>query len=234
MDPRATVPEAASWAVAPVPMAVILTVPPDPLKSSPAIELLNDPIASVPGPAKLPSVTVEFTGMALVIPRDSVPLLLMKVGPTYVFEPESVVSPCETIRSEFALVPVIGPVTVMPFAPPCSVSFVPFFASVPESVRGPLPAFWIVSEPLPSAKTFFESVPAAPVYCRMPEDVAATPRFTVLPVPSDWAAVPEATAAIASVPFWTFVAPPYVLAADMVKVPVPALVSEPAPDIVPE
>lgn len=123
------------------------------------------------------------------------------------FVAERVVRPCDTVRSELELDPTIRPVTVMPDEPPLRVRTVPFFVSVPESVRRPLPAFWIVSEPLPRAKMFLPSVPETPAYWRMPDDVEATPRFTVAFVPSDWIAVARPTVEIASVPFWTFVVP---------------------------
>ena len=101
--------------------------------------------------------------MAFEMPRASVPLELMNVGPLYVPVVESVVRPFWTARSELASVPMICPVTVMPWAPPQSRSTVPFLLSAPERVSNPVPEFWIVSVPLPNAKTFFDSVPEPPV-----------------------------------------------------------------------
>lgn len=75
------VPVAVSWAEA-VWLAAIATVPPEPLKSRPPIALVKVPVVRRPGPAALPIVTIEFDGMALEIPRASVPLSWMNVGPT--------------------------------------------------------------------------------------------------------------------------------------------------------
>ena len=59
--------------------------------------------------------------------------------------------PLRTTMSELELEPTIRPVTLMPREPPSNRRTVPFFVSVPESERAPLPALRTVSEPLPRA-----------------------------------------------------------------------------------
>ena len=63
-------------------VGVRLIVPPEPLKSSPPMALVNVPVDSVPGPPSPPAyvppiVTMEFDGIALSMPRTSVPFELM-------------------------------------------------------------------------------------------------------------------------------------------------------------
>ena len=81
-----------------------------------------------------------------------------------------------------------------------------------------------------------------PVYSRMPEDVPAEPRLTVLPVPSDCAVVPVATVSICTVPAWTLVVPLKVLlplsatvsVVVFVRPPVPLRVTAITPDELPD
>ena len=63
-------------------MGVMLIVPPEPLKRSPPMAFVNVPVDSVPAPPSPPAyvppiVTMEFDGIALSIPRTSVPLELI-------------------------------------------------------------------------------------------------------------------------------------------------------------
>ena len=73
-----------------------------------------------------------------------------------------VVVPPSIIRSEFALEPLMTPLTVMPLLPPASLRVVPFLVSEPESVSRPLPVFWIVPVPLVTVMLRVR-LPATPV-----------------------------------------------------------------------
>ena len=71
---RLTVPLVESWMVDVwLLVGVMLTVPPEPLKSSPPIALVNVPVDSVPAPLPLPIVTIDALGIALSTPSFSVP-----------------------------------------------------------------------------------------------------------------------------------------------------------------